>query len=676
MIANDGSPEALNQGLAKSLVIVFSTALAARILHVMMIGDTPLYGTPHGDGKAYLALAERLRTEGLASGTEPYYQAPLYPYVLAGIQSLFGTGLAAIRLVQAVMGAGTAALVALAGARLFGARAGHWAGLAVALFPTSIWLDGLIQKSALAGLLFAATMALAVGQSARGRLALGSVLGLLMLTRGEARLIAAVVLLDLFLRRRWGGALALVAGLVLTLSPALLRNGLVSGEWILTTSQAGTNLYIGNQPGARGTYLPLIPGRGDAEFEALDARRLAEAAEGRGLTATEVSSHWRGRALSEFQSDPLRGAGLIARKAALAWNNVEVADTDDLYHARRSSLVLRLPLGFGLLSVLGLLGALSLTRDERRRARVLLGLVAAQTVSLAIFYVFARYRLPVALGLAPFAGLAIARWPAALQPPRRALPVAATAALLAWWPLHGKAHGMAAALSNEGQILVARDDYAAAEARAKEALGLAPEMFVAQRLLGRALIAQDRAAEALPFLEATHRVQGDDWQLIWWLGLARRGTGDSHGALDLIERVALERPEALPITTNALTLAVELREAARAVRIAEARLAAEPERDSGYFRMQLAWIRSTHPDASLRNGDQALLLMGPMGDRPSVLSVRASAHAETGDFAEALRCLESAMATRAQEGAPRDRVHERLESQAKAFRRGQPYRSE
>ena len=61
----------------------------------------------------------------------------------------------------------------------------------------------------------------------------------------------------------------------------------VAGEPVLTTSQAGTNLYIGNAAGSNGVYTPLVAGRGDARFEAEDARRLAEVAEGRSLDAGE-----------------------------------------------------------------------------------------------------------------------------------------------------------------------------------------------------------------------------------------------------------------------------------------------------------------------------------------------------------------------------------------------------
>ena len=55
----------------------------------------------------------------------------------------------------------------------------------------------------------------------------------------------------------------------------LLRNRVVAGEFHLTTSQLGPNFYIGNHPGADGSYRPLSFGRGDALREREDATRLA-----------------------------------------------------------------------------------------------------------------------------------------------------------------------------------------------------------------------------------------------------------------------------------------------------------------------------------------------------------------------------------------------------------------
>ena len=60
------------------------------------------------------------------------------------------------------------------------------------------------------------------------------------------------------------------------LGPVALRNGAVGGEYLLTTSQGGSNFYIGNNEHANGMYAPLRFGRGDARFERDDAAAIAE----------------------------------------------------------------------------------------------------------------------------------------------------------------------------------------------------------------------------------------------------------------------------------------------------------------------------------------------------------------------------------------------------------------
>ena len=71
-----------------------------------------------------------------------------------------------------------------------------------------------------------------------------------------------------------------------------LRNYAVGGGFYLTTSQFGSNFYIGNNPATDGTYMALRSGRGAPEYERQDATELAEHAVGRTLTPAEVSAYW------------------------------------------------------------------------------------------------------------------------------------------------------------------------------------------------------------------------------------------------------------------------------------------------------------------------------------------------------------------------------------------------
>jgi 4-amino-4-deoxy-L-arabinose transferase-like glycosyltransferase len=123
-------------------------ALAVRLVHLWQIHDTPAFAHPVVDGVAYDAWAQAI-AGGDWIGTEVFYQAPLYPYVLATIYAAVGRDLAAVRIVQAVLGAASCILLGAAGTRFFDRRVGLAAALLLAVWPSAVFADGLIQKSAL-----------------------------------------------------------------------------------------------------------------------------------------------------------------------------------------------------------------------------------------------------------------------------------------------------------------------------------------------------------------------------------------------------------------------------------------------------------------------------------------------------------------------------------------------
>ena len=139
--------------------------------------------------------------------------------------------------------------------------------------------------------------------SGRAWAGLGLALGTMMLTRENALVFPLVLIPWVALRgeipvRERGTYVAMfLLGISLVLVPVSTRNWVVGGEFHLTTSQFGHNLYIGNNPAADGTYAPLLQGRGDPRIERLDAIALAERALGKQLTPAEVSGFYTERAL-------------------------------------------------------------------------------------------------------------------------------------------------------------------------------------------------------------------------------------------------------------------------------------------------------------------------------------------------------------------------------------------
>ena len=487
-------------------------AFLLRCLYIWQIAGAPFFELRIGDAEAYHLWAQRIAT-GDWLGQGVFYQAPLYPYFLAVVYRLFGDGAFQLRLIHAVIGATSCALLAAAGARLWGRR-GIVAGVMLAMYPTAIFLDGLLEKSALVTLFTAMLLFLLATSPGYVRphrwLATGIVLGLLVLTRENAILLIAPVLLWITsstrresFRNAYGAVAMFLAGCALVLLPVAVRNYAVGGEFHLTTSQFGPNFYIGNHPGASGTYEALVAGHGSAADEREDATRLAQDAVGRDLTSREVSSFWTRRSIEYIRSQPAEWLTLLARKAALTFNAATVADTEsqDVYAEWSPLLRLLGVFGFGAVLAVAAYGAAA-SANEWRRLWWLYAVGATYAASVIAFYVFERYRFPLVLVLMLFAAAAFRE----TRPgTRRSAPflAAAVALAVAYLPV-GDARGSQATHYFAIATALAKDP--ARVEQAKEffgrALNAAPEFPAAQVGLATLLTRTGHAQDAIPYYEA------------------------------------------------------------------------------------------------------------------------------------------------------------------------------
>jgi tetratricopeptide (TPR) repeat protein len=523
---------------------IFLVALVLRLIHVWQLRRSPFFDVLLGDAHGYDEWARRI-AGGEWIGREVFYQAPLYPYFLGVIYAGAGHSLLAVRLVQALIGSASCALLALAGRRLFAPTVGVVAGLGLAVYAPAIFFDGLLQKSVLD--VFFLSLALwlisrLLDEPADRRLwlSLGLAMGALSLTRENALVFIAVILVWCLVRlkpdptrggraqratrRAAGGsgssrtwplttrvafAGTFVLGLAIVLLPVAIRNYAVGGGFYLTTSQFGPNFYIGNNPDADGTYMSLRFGRGAPEYERQDATELAALALGRTLTPAEVSSYWTTRALDFITAHPGQWLKLMGRKFVLLWNATEMLDTESQESYAEWSWPVRLGgwFGhFGLLAPLALAGAILAWRD-RTRLDILYAMTASYAASVLVFYVFARYRLPLVPLLMLFAAFALVSLPSALREaytdqrsPRGdrsvhgvvastgsaicALLVVAAMAVLANWPVLSKPlmkaiteTNLAVALQADGRPAEAADHY-------RRAIAIQPDYAPAYNNLG------------------------------------------------------------------------------------------------------------------------------------------------------------------------------------------------
>ncbi|MGH7871292.1 MAG: tetratricopeptide repeat protein [Candidatus Binatia bacterium] len=500
------------------IITIFAIAFVLRLLYLYQIQSIPLFYHLAGDGRTYDEWAQRIAAgDWLGSGV--FYQAPLYPYFLGLLQLFFGHNLWLIRVLQIVLGSLSCVLIFLIGQKLFSRGAGIAAGLFLAFYAPAIFFDALIEKSNLDVFLLTSLLVLLIGAMQRQHwsqwLTAGAVLGLLGLNRENALVLVVVVpfwiasyfsLQSLQTRATWTGLF--LGGLLLILLPVGLRNFAVGGEFKLTTSQFGANFFIGNNPGADGTYGSVQRIIGEPQLEGNDAARLAERAAGRKMTPGEVSDFWLQKALSYIRAQPGEWFKLLTKKSLMVWNAREVEDSDDFYIYSRWSWLLTF-VGwvnhFGVLAPVAAVGVW-LTRGQWRRLWILYAIVVSFAGSVAVFYVFGRYRFPLVPLLALFAGAALAYLPIlvrnrAWRSSMAVFAVLLLSALVVNWPIYGIRGPGSGGYNNLSNAYYKQGNVSEAINTARQALAVAPDRGVAYYNLGNLYAGQGRFDLAKQYFE-------------------------------------------------------------------------------------------------------------------------------------------------------------------------------
>jgi hypothetical protein len=552
------------------LPAVLVLAAAFRLAHVMALAETPFFENLGLDPLVYDEWGQRIAA-GDWIGSRIFYQDPLYPYFLGILYSIFGRHLMLVYLLQVGFGVATCWLTALLGRRLFGVAAGNLAALMSALFLPSIFYEAQIEKTFLSVFLVAAFLVLALDVRAGARMGAGAVLALASLTRANLILFIPIAIgLLLFERegrrlpisrnqdpsppspvrydffrmpheRGMRQAAAFLAGAALVLLPVVLRNYYVEGQWVLTTSQAGQNFYIGNNPmNTTGSYIVPPSIRPDPRYEETDFRAAAEKATGRKLTPQEVSQYWWDLSFEHMRRDPVFAQMMMLRKFMVFWNDYEIPDNLNMYLLERWSWVLRLPLlGIGALTALAVLGAAVWFR-EKVEVRILVGFTAIYCVTVVAFFVFSRYRIQIVPVLVVLAAAAVLWLAEQIRRARWENVAGGTAAVLMAgffcfqrFDFTDRDKAIAISLNNLGAVYAEQGNMPKAIETYEEAVALAPAGVVgAMRILGDYYLKTGDFARAEQYMRqvVTHKPESQmGWNALVALYTKMRaeGAGDS-----------------------------------------------------------------------------------------------------------------------------------------------------
>jgi len=427
--SNEPEPAALKRGGAAGwMIALYAAGLFVRLLYLNDVDlATPLSRHVFIDARYYHEQALRILSDA-GPGARPYQLSPLYPYVLAGVYAA-GGGIAHMKLIQCALGPLVGIILFLALRRRAGLAGALSAGALAELYAPSVYFDASILVESFNTLLIVAATAVAWTGFERGKPRWGAMAGALLGLAATMRptalvnllLLASGALFVLPARRAlaWGGAALLAAGAVIL--PFTLANVQRTGQPVLLSANAGFNFYVGNDPEGRGLWrFPEL----DPRHDPLGVRYLSEDLV-QDVSFMEASWLWTGRTVQLISEKPGKWLGHIGRKFVFAFHPAEIPQQglSQKYFFELLSWPLALP-RFGLVFPLAALGLFWALPRWRGHLPPLLA-VAAQLLSLIIFFVIDRYRLPLAVVLLFFAGIG-------LQHLARAVSARAWSATVAW----------------------------------------------------------------------------------------------------------------------------------------------------------------------------------------------------------------------------------------------------
>ena len=397
-----------NAGIALAGIVILSFLIRAVYLGQLM--STPLFDFFSADSHHYNRVALKMLAGDFTFG-ESVYMNPIYPLFLAGVYAVLGTALKYAVIVQVLLDSMSCVLLYFICARVFQKKAiGLLASLIYALYGTAVFYTGFLMRATLSAFLNLVFIWLILKARDEGKpllwLAAGAAGGISVLITSNTLLFLPFLAVWFFasgpvgektgtLRKKAAVLPLFFFGLLLMLLPFSLRNHAIENRFSPFSVQGGFNFYIGNHPGATGTYSPV---RGISDIPVVsitDSVRLARQESGSDLSPKEASDYWFIKSFRFIRDDPRVFMLLLGRKFLLFWNNVELASNLNFYFCRKYVPVLRLPLfSYGVIAPFAMLGLLLAARNRSPGLDLISFFVVSYMLSLLLYFVSARYRFP------------------------------------------------------------------------------------------------------------------------------------------------------------------------------------------------------------------------------------------------------------------------------------------
>jgi tetratricopeptide (TPR) repeat protein len=394
-------------------ISIFILAFLVRFVYLIQIKSSlPFFSAPIMDELYHDSWAQQIAA-GDWIGTEPFYRAPLYVYLLALTYKIFGHSFFLPRLFQIILGSVSCALIFLIAQKLFNRTVGILSGVVASFYAMLIFYDGQLLTTSLEAFLDMAVIGflLLVAEKPKSLnwFFCGIVLGLSAIARPNILIFIPFILLWMFFRFknklftktiliRWA---ILCVGALLVIMPVTLRNYVVSKDFVLIAWNGGYNFYLGNNPNATGwsATAPEIDKTWWGGYK--EAIWLAEEETGQKLKPSQISDFWFEKGFDFVSSQPLSWLKLLVKKTIYFWKGYEISNNQNIYLYKDFSSLFDFLLGkgiiylpFGLVGPFSVLGLLLCLKDFKKYLLLYL-FILSYSASVILFFVCSRYRMPV-----------------------------------------------------------------------------------------------------------------------------------------------------------------------------------------------------------------------------------------------------------------------------------------
>lgn len=394
---------------SKFLLFFLVAAFLFKLVFLVQFSALPIFHVVELDELFHVQAAQQLLKNHFVT-PHVFFRAPLYIYLL-GVFSAVSQNLFFLRLAQSVIGLGTLFYIYQLSTLIFSEKTGRVTAILSLFFSMFLFYDSMLLITGLITFLNTAALYYLYAylkEKKEWSLYLSFFLfGLSAVARPNILIILPFLWIFLLIKKQidWKQALLVIFLVLLPILPVTLYNYHYSKELILVSSQGGINFYLGNNENANG-FTP----RTDTEYFSFGsykdsvslyaekkAEELSEYHEP--LSPAGISAFWYDRGKMFWKQQPQQAFSLFVKKSLLYFQGIEIPNNRNFrFFADRNFLwkiFFRLHSSHWYL-IPGLCFMLFFAIKEKdREARMALCAVLPYALSVILFFVCSRYRVPM-----------------------------------------------------------------------------------------------------------------------------------------------------------------------------------------------------------------------------------------------------------------------------------------